>query len=616
MKDSDLDRVARDPKFAPGKRKPVKRSRTARQLFEDIEQEASFKDKRGRPWLRNPRAYVRAKFAHKASHNEESLPEEEPQLDVSRGKSSSLEASLQDSSTTSSSDEDADPFEVIADLRDADWTELTKDAPQATQIGKRLALLHFDWDNAKAENIYMVLQSFLPPRGHIECVTIYPSEFGIKRMEEETTKGPPELVNPSSDDEAENQDTDSQRNETEISDAAELDDKAGWRRASTQLKRRIRKYQLARLKYFYAIIEFDSAETTEAVYEACDGLEYESSGARFDLRFVNDEETFSVPPEHAALVSECREINKAKYNPRPFETSALHSTRIGIGWDKTPDERTCWLRDQFLPEADPKLTLTEHKDELERYLALSSSGASTAASSDVDEEPPAPTVPRIHRHRPKRIPPEELRAALLGAIGTKTMNTSDEDNILEEDVPMEDEEEEVFDLGTEKNQTKEAGESSDEEYYLGPVEKRASKNTVRSGKNRKVPKRILPEAIDDIVDQSDSDGFEDEQATDRKEEITKKKKRKEKQRNKMLVKKRQVQERLKKQATLWTTSESTETNFVDDNRFDAFLTDPSFQVSQTHPDYKEASDFLRYMRHRRTLVNCSAHRTLSLGAEL
>lgn len=49
-------------------------------------------------------------------------------------------------------------------------------------------------------------------------------------------------------------------------------------------------------------------------------------------------------------------------------------------------------------------------------MALSSSGQSTAAPSDVDEPDPAPTVPRIHKHRPPKVLPEELRAALLSAL--------------------------------------------------------------------------------------------------------------------------------------------------------------------------------------------------------
>uniref|UniRef100_A0A183B7M8 AGC-kinase C-terminal domain-containing protein n=1 Tax=Echinostoma caproni TaxID=27848 RepID=A0A183B7M8_9TREM len=47
---------------------------------------------------------------------------------------------------------------------------------------------------------------------------------------------------------------------------------------------------------------------------------------------------------------------------------------------------------------------------------------------------------------------------------------------------------------------------------------------------------------------------------------------------------------------------------TEDDRFDQFLIDPTFKISQTHPDYKEAVDFLRYMRRRKV-----QHPNLSVG---
>uniref|UniRef100_A0A183BG56 SprT-like domain-containing protein n=1 Tax=Echinostoma caproni TaxID=27848 RepID=A0A183BG56_9TREM len=260
------------------------------------------------------------------------------------------------------------------------------------------------------------------------------------------------------------------------------------------------------------------------------------------------------------LVSECREINRAKYTPRPFETSALHRTRIEISWDKTPAERTCWLRDQFKPEADPRSTLTEDRDELEKYVVLSSSGASTAASSDVDEEPPAPTVPRIHRHRPKKMAPEDLRAALLSAIGmdpSRPIESDDEpsgtqmtgkhqkdpsktnrdcrDDNAETEEEQEEEEEEVFDL----NQGSDVEmDEADEQYELGPVEKKVSKHSLvnaqkrsqAGSKTKKVRRRVLPEAMDDeFGDSSASSGAEDPEEPPSTAEKSRKRKYKERQ---------------------------------------------------------------------------------------
>lgn len=71
----------------------------------------------------------------------------------------------------------------------------------------------------------MVLHSFLPKGGQIISVAVYPSEFGIKRMEEEAMKGPVGLF----DDEKEKEDEDED-------DDDEIDSK------------KIRAYELSRLR--------------------------------------------------------------------------------------------------------------------------------------------------------------------------------------------------------------------------------------------------------------------------------------------------------------------------------------------------------------------------------
>ena len=57
-------------------------------------------------------------------------------------------------------------------VSDADWYELIKDAKEVDDATRRLAVLHFDWDNADAETIFLALESFLPPGACLEKVTV------------------------------------------------------------------------------------------------------------------------------------------------------------------------------------------------------------------------------------------------------------------------------------------------------------------------------------------------------------------------------------------------------------------------------------------------------------
>ena len=98
----------------------------------------------------------------------------------------------------------------------------------------------------------------------------------------------------------------------------------------------LRKYELKKLKYYYAVVYCDSVQTTSSLYNECDGLEIERTQSFLDMRFVPDDLTkFPYPPKEV-----CDHMPANKEYTQEFKpNSALQDTKVKLTWEQGDPRR-------------------------------------------------------------------------------------------------------------------------------------------------------------------------------------------------------------------------------------------------------------------------------------
>ncbi|KAG5934244.1 hypothetical protein E4U53_000728 [Claviceps sorghi] len=291
-------------------------------------------------------------------------------------------SSSEESDSDSDSDQDSDSVgQGRVGLADAqgDMQRLQDEQAEVEtgEVTNRIAVVNLDWDHVKSTDLMALFSSFLPDGGRerIVKISVYPSEFGKERMQQEELEGPPKALfknekginddDSDSDHGSESEDEKIKQELMQEGDDQDFDSDA------------LRAYQLDRLRYYYAVMICSSPEAAQKIYEATDGTEYQSSSNVIDLRFVPDDVTFDDEPR-----DECDKVPDT-YRPVEFVTNALQSSKVKLTWDMHPEEVS---RKESINRAFTGSRADIEENDLRAYLASEDSEEEEEEEDDDDDD--------------------------------------------------------------------------------------------------------------------------------------------------------------------------------------------------------------------------------------
>ncbi|KAF3917986.1 hypothetical protein ABW21_db0201375 [Orbilia brochopaga] len=458
----------------------------------------------------------------------------------------------------SSDDSDSESESVVSsEAEDAEAAAQEAEAVPLGDISPRLAVVNLDWDHVRSADLYVVLASFVPAGGKILHVAIYPSEFGKERMEREEMEGPPKEVFGLSSNvsvkkkskQSKAQEVEDDDDQTEITEQTLVKEDTGEEINSSALRR----YQLERLRYFYAVITCDTAATANAIYTECDGAEFATTANFFDLRFVPDGTDFDDSPR-----DECSEAPK-HYRPVDFSTDALQHSKVRLTWDQEDVNRKAAVKEAFSRREVEEM-------DLQAYLA---------SESDEDKEDAREAYRKLKERDRKKARKEKMKDRRKGEDGRGDSAEAEEKEA--EEAPAED-------LGF------------DDPFFENPEKANTDSKKARKQKKREEKERIAAEQASkreqlEVImanDNEDSSLQHFNMNDIRKREKLAKLKGKA---AKRMAKKRGIQE-----------AEGLQEDYkmdVKDPRFSAIYEKKEFAIDPTNPKYKKTQAMEEVMKERR-----------------
>ncbi|KAK6153487.1 hypothetical protein DH2020_013126 [Rehmannia glutinosa] len=220
--------------------------------------------------------------------------------------------SIDESSSTSTTDSDSDLDDQYMDDEEEDTLmQPEENVPEIDKETRRLAVVNLDWSQVRNLCNYRIVRLSLEDSWNgLEIVVVSLRKPGIAvdlyvLLSSFLPKGVKFCL--------------------WLSIRPSLDSSAWKRRQSVVL-------------YYYAVVECDSSATADYLYNSCDGVEFERSANKLDLRFIPDSMDFKHQPRDVATEA------PADYEGLDFQTRALQHSNIHLTWDEDEPQRAKTLK--------------------------------------------------------------------------------------------------------------------------------------------------------------------------------------------------------------------------------------------------------------------------------
>lgn len=463
-------------------------------------------------------------------------------------------------SSSSDSDEAEKDIDMIEGEGEEDdfWAE-PEDVKYGEDQTHRLAVQNLDWDHISAQDLFFLFSSFCKGESMVHKVEVIPSQYGHEQMQKDSLYGPPKAIFEKNEPKEKTKNKvkkKQKRMEKKILDnkAKALEEEDNYEFNEMEL----RKYEAQKMKYYFAVVTCDSVATAAHLYKEIDGLEFELSQLKMDLRFIPDSiEEFPHSPKEV-----CTEAPE-DYECNFFTNRAFGHTNVKLTWDEDDPKRIKIIKKKM--DVD-KLEEQDFRD----YVASSSGG-----ESEEDPEEMARKRALLGLDGDDSESDEELNAAI--GVGKKHAKTK-----VEGDIKI------TFKSGFDdigKNLVKAKKEKEEQKKESAwEAYQRERKQKKRERKQTEKEKRKL-----------------DEEMADKVPEEGKNKKHKKKKLDKLISKDAATKEELE----LLVEGDATDDKFkpnTKDKRFKAIYEKGAFNIDPTHKEFtKVGKSFLDEHQKRRRL---------------